>query len=239
LRPNQSFHRIANAPGELSDEKRLVMMDDEYRRPKRGDNPFLVKTVEPDSPTWAALHFLASLTINDSFLAAAFKEAGDRIVEDLARAITYEFADRFFMPIAYLYRHSLELKMKEVARLGIDLQLIPDDEKTAKTLVDHNLHKLWNLVRKAVEAHWPNDSDVGSAERIVLEFHKIDETGQNLRYSKDKSGRNTIDGLPKAVQLTHVKDVFEGIFNFLYGVEAGFDHAIEVRNEMSSYENYE
>ncbi len=216
-------------------------MDDAHRRPKRGDNLFLVKTVEPDSPTWAALHFLASLSINDSFLAEAFKEAGDRIVEDLVRANTYEPAHKFFMPIAYLYRHSLELKMKEVVRLGIDLQLIPDDEKTAKTLVDHNLHKLWNLVRKAVEAYWPNDpdSDVGSAERIVLEFHKIDETGQNLRYSKDKSGKNTIDGLPKTVQLTHVKGVFEAIFNFLDGVEGGFNHAIEVRNEMSSYESYE
>jgi hypothetical protein len=217
------------------------MIGEDYRWPKRGDNPFLTKTVEPDSPTWAALHFLASLNIDDSFLAEAFKEAGDRIVEDLARANTFQHADKFFMPIAYLYRHSLELKMKEAIRLGISLRLIPDEEKTSETLTGHNLHQLWNLVKRVVEAHWPDGpkDDIASAERIILEFHKIDKTGQNLRYSRDRSGKNTTDGLPKAAELTHVRDVFEAIFNFLDGCEAGLDDARDVRNEMLSYESYE
>jgi hypothetical protein len=214
-----------------------VTVDDEYRWPKRGDNPFLVKAVEPDSPTWAALHWLASLKVDDSFLAGAFKEAGDKIVEELGRANTFQHADMFFMPIAYLYRHSLELKMKEVVRLGIELKLIPEDNKTSETLENHNLHQLWNLVKKAVEAHWPESSknDIDSAGRIVLEFHNIDKSGQNLRYSKDLLGRSTVDRLPKSVQLTHVRDVLEAVFNFLDGCEAGLDHAIEMRNEMLSY----
>ncbi|MBI4962674.1 MAG: hypothetical protein HY913_05295 [Desulfomonile tiedjei] len=32
-------------------------MDEEFRWPKKGDNPFLIKAVEPGSPTWASQHF--------------------------------------------------------------------------------------------------------------------------------------------------------------------------------------
>ena len=212
-------------------------MDDEFRWPKRGDNPFLVKAVAPDSPTWASLHWLASIKVDDSFLAGAFKEASDKIVKELTHANTFQHADMFFMPIAYLYRHSLELKMKEIIRLGIGLELIPEDEKTSEVLKNHNLHQLWNFVKKAVEAHWPDGSknDIDAAGRIVQEFHNIDKSGQSLRYSKDLSDRSTLEKLPKSVQLTHVQDVFEVVFNFLDGCEAGLDHAIEMRNEMLNY----
>jgi hypothetical protein len=40
---------------------------------------------------------------------------------------------------------------------------------------------------------------------------------------------------PEAVQLTHLKDGFEVIFNILDSCESGLDHAIEIRNEISSY----
>jgi len=212
-------------------------MDDEFRWPKKGDNPFLVKAVDPDSPTWASLHWLASLRVDDSFFARAFKEAGDKIVGELTRANTFQHADMFFMPIAYLYRHSLELKMKEIVRRGIGLELIPKDEKTSEALEDHNLHQLWNFIKKVVEAHWPDGSknDIDATGRIVQEFHNIDKSGQSLRYSKDLSGRSTLDKLPKSVQLTHVRDVFEAVFNFFDGCEAGLDHAIEMRNEMLDY----
>ncbi len=213
------------------------MIDDEYRWPQKGDNPFPVKPAEPDSPTWATLDWLASMNVDDSFVAGAFKEAGDMVVEQLSRGETFQHADKFFMPIGFLYRHSLELKMKEVVRLGIQLGLVPDNNKTEKVLADHNLHQIWNLVKKAVSGNWPDNSenDTGPAERIVLEFHRIDQSGQGLRYSKDRSGRSTLNSLPKSAELTHVRDVFQAIFNFLDGCEAGLSHAVEMRNDMLSY----
>lgn len=212
-------------------------MDDEFRWPKKGDNPFLVKAVEPNSPTWASLHWLASLKVDDSFFAKAFKEAGDKIVRELTRDEDSQHPDMFFMPIAYLYRHSLELKMKEIVRLGIKLELLKEDKKVPDVLGGHSLHQLWNLVRKIAEAYWPDGSqnDLNAAERIIQELHNIDKSGQSLRYSKDLSGKSTLEKLPDSVQLTHLQDVFQAIFNFLDGCEAGLDHAIEMRNEMLSY----
>jgi hypothetical protein len=211
-------------------------MDDGLRWPKRGDNPFLIKAAEPNSPTWASLRWLSSLRVDDSLLAMAFKEAGDKIVRELARGEDSKHPDMLFMPIAYLYRHSLELKMKEIVRLSIELELLKTDEKLHDALGDHSLYPLWNLVRSAVEAYWPDEpkNDLNAAERIVQELHNIDKSGQNLRYSKDLSGRSTLEKLPDSVQLTHLQDVFHALFSLLDGCETGLDNAVEMRNEMLS-----
>lgn len=211
-------------------------MDDGFRWPKKGDNPFLVKAAEPNSPTWASLRWLSSLRVDDSFLAVAYKEAGDKIVRELARGKDFQHPDMFFMPIAYLYRHSLELKMKEIVRLGIKLELLKADKKLQDVLDGHSLYPLWNLIRSAVEAYWPDGSknDLNAAERIVQELHKVDKSGQNLRYSRDRSGKSTLEKLPDSVQLTHLQDVFHAIFSLLEGCEPGLNHAVETRNEMLS-----
>jgi hypothetical protein len=127
--------------------------------------------------------------------------------------------------------------MKQVVRLGIQLDIVPANTKTDEILANHNLHQIWNLVKIAISRNWPDSpqNDIDSAERIVLEFHKIDKSGQGLRYSMDLAGRNMLDNLPKSAELTHVRDALEAIFNFLEGCEAGLDHALEIRNDMLSY----
>lgn len=221
--------------------KEKYLMDEKSRWPKKGDNPFLVGSADPSSPTWASLQWLASMKVDDAYIATAFKEAGDKIIKELSRGEDIKHCDMFFMPIAYLYRHSMELQMKEIIRLGIRLGLIEKDEKLTDVLKDHNLHYLWNVVRKVVAAYWPNgpQDDLNAAERIVQEFHQIDKCGQNFRYSKDLKGHSSLERFPESVQLKHLQDVFGAIFNFLDGCETGLDHAMDMRNEMLSnyYDN--
>ncbi|MGD0971968.1 MAG: hypothetical protein ABSA04_11320 [Desulfobaccales bacterium] len=209
-------------------------MNEEIRWPKKGDNPFHVKYVDPNSPTWASLHWLASLNINDSFFANAFKEAADKIIKELSRGEEPWNHDTIFMPIAYLYRHGLELKMKHLIKMGIELDLLKRDDKVSSALGSHKLHQLWNYLRKIVEGYWPEGQKevLDATGRIIQEFHNIDKTGQNLRYSEDSSGKESLNGFPEFVQLTDLNDVIDAVFNFLEGCEAGFDHALEMRNDM-------
>ena len=123
-------------------------MDREPRWPKKGDNPFLATTADLSSSTWAALHWLASRNIGDSFLAQSFKEAGDKIVKELSRGEDSEHGEKFFLPIAYLYRHSLELKMKGIVRQGIRLQLVKKNKKISDVLGRHNLFRIWGAVKR-------------------------------------------------------------------------------------------
>jgi hypothetical protein len=213
-------------------------MDEDFRWPKKGDDPFFIETIDPNSPTWTSLQWLASLNVDDSFFGLAFKEAGDKIIKELSRGEDWKNPDRLFLPIAYLYRHGIELKLKNLIRIGMELDLIESDDKVLlKELESHKLHQLWNYVRIIVEKFWPEGpkEDINAAGRIIQEFHNIDKSGQNLRYSIDKSGNKTSEHLPKFVQLTHLQDVINAVFNFLDGCEAGLDHELETRNEMRDY----
>jgi len=211
-------------------------MDIEIRWPKKGDNPFLVTAVEPTSPTWTSLHWLASLDVDDSFFANAFKEAADKIIKELSRGEDPWHPDKFFMPVAYLYRHGLELQLKQLIKMGIKLDFIERDDNVSSALVDHKLYQLWNYVMKIVEHYWPEGpkEDINAAGRIIQEFHNIDKSGQSLRYAEDLSGKKTLNRLPEYVQLTHLKDVMDAVFNFLEGCQSGLYHELEMRSEMLS-----
>ena len=125
--------------------------------------------------------------------------------------------------------------MKHLIRLGIKLELIEKDKKLSSALKNHNLCKLWNCVRKILEKCWPDGpkEDINTVERIIQEFHKIDKSGQNLRYSENLSGKNTLKSLPESVQLTHMHDIFAAVFNFLNGCEAALEDELELIQEFS------
>jgi len=205
----------------------VTFLTKEYRWPKKGDDPFLAKSADPNSPTWASLQWLVSMRVDDTLLADAFKEAGDKVVEELSRGKEGEHPDMYFLPIAYLYRHALQLKMKRIIRLGIKLYLVELDENLEASLEKHKLHQLWNFTREVIEGYWPKSAkeDLNAAGKIVQEFHKIDKSGQRLRYTKDKDGKSTLAVLPESVQLTHLRDVFEAVFNYLDSIEAGLSEA--------------
>lgn len=200
--------------------------------PKRGDSPFFKGDVM--SPSWASVHWLESLDVDDSILSMAFKEAGDKIVKEIHRDYDGTPADIFFMPVTYLYRHSLELKLKYIIKLGCDLDLITCDDNLSNSLRNHELHPLWNYVRKIVESHWPNIEkyDLDKAGSIIQAFHAVDKSGQSLKYSKNLAGKKTLTNMPESVELSHLQTVFDKLFNYLDGCEDGLGNAVEMKNEM-------
>jgi hypothetical protein len=122
--------------------------------PKKGDHPFSGGIFDYRSPTWVDLDWL-NVWLTDSLLADAFKEAGDKIIMELERKEDPRHPDMFFMPISYLYRHSLELQMKQVIRLGIRVEAIENSLKVKKALRHHELYRLWNYVKKIILKFWP------------------------------------------------------------------------------------
>ncbi|MFA6012907.1 MAG: hypothetical protein WC799_23165 [Desulfobacteraceae bacterium] len=204
------------------------------RWPKKGDNPFKVKDGDRMSPAWISLKWLATMQPNDTIYAEAFKRSGDKLVDALCQQEIRSPSDIYFMPITYLYRHSLEIQLKEIIKFSLRLGLIEETKSVSKVIKKHGLHELWNYARKGIEAFWPRESlpddaknDVDHAERIILEFHKIDMTGQSLRYPQDTKGNNSLKDTPEAVELTQIKDVFKAIYNFLGGCSSGLSDAID------------
>ncbi len=200
--------------------------------PRKGDNPFFSKNNNPHSPTWACISFLDGC--DDSLYADAFKEAADKIIDNLDEGNDYQHPDKFFFPISYLYRHTIELKLKVLIHLGIGLDLADMNTSLKKILKSHNLFHLWKITRNTLSSHWPTNpkEDLDAAENIILQFHKIDENGQNLKYSKDLAGNETIKKSPKSADLIHLKNIFDGLYKFLDACRMGLDDSLSIKGEM-------
>jgi len=217
-------------------------MENKYRWPKKGDNPFSAKNSGSISSTWCSLSWLVNFHLDDVIYSDAFKKGSDKIIEELSRGGNSEHPDRMFLPITYLYRHCLELKMKSVIRKGLELDLISmKDDKITEVMEMHNLHKIWNVLKEMIVARWPNgDTEALCAtEKVILDFHEVDSTGQNLRYSNDKQGNQTSNSFPEAVELGNLKNAVDGVSHLLDGCYDDFFHTIEIKNEIENeYRGY-
>jgi len=183
------------------------------------------------TPTWCSLNWIADQLSDDSCFADAFKKAGDKIVAELTRGDDPWHPDPLFMPVAFLYRHALELKLKTLIRKGMELKIIDLSESDINNALGrHYLDTLWRQFRSIAVARWPgaNTKDLDETEKIVAEFHCLDISGENLRYSHDKKGNKTTQRFPDSVDLSKFQETFEGAYGFLDGCEMDFDHCLEV-----------
>ncbi len=199
-----------------------------FELPQKGDKIFSSEN-NARSNTNCDLEHILRLGIDCSALSDAFKNSADIIIEELNKDESPRTGIEFF-PIAYLYRHSLELKMKGIIQISIQRGAISIQENESKELLGrHNLSKLFKKVKDIIMKTWtsPNREEkeqLEGSEKIVEDFHKIDEGGQNLRYPKTKKGEPAMS--PEAismVDLLSLKENFHKLNNYLEGCEVGIE----------------
>jgi len=113
--------------------------------------------------------------------------------------------------------------LKELVRLGVRLGSLDGCEKI---LGEHNLHKLWNKSKQLIKEVWPDspDDDLKAVEKMILEFHKLDPTGQAFRYARDMNGSSHLQGGPQRVDLDNLKKTVDSVSSFLDAAYAGIDN---------------
>jgi hypothetical protein len=124
-------------------------------------------------------------------LPGAFKLAADMIL-DSHLAANGSHNDILLFPVLYLYRHCVELKLKDLLLLGIHTGFF--DEATTDKILDeedgiigeHALCALWNKARDLLAHHCQNDPELKIAESMINDLHQIDKDGQTLRYDRVK-----------------------------------------------------
>ena len=114
------------------------------------------------------------------------KSSGGAVLEKEQRA------DTLIYPVAFLYRHYLELRLKEIIVQGAELLAQQSDLKPV-----HKLDVLWNSVRSILETVWPNGprTDLDAVENVIGQFHKLDLTSMAFRYPVDLKNNATLSGL--------------------------------------------
>lgn len=101
--------------------------------------------------------------------------------------------DLMIYPIVYLYRHHIELSLKDIYRYGAGLlgRDIPADDE--KVLGSHDLLRLWDIVNPLLEPicalagenQLPSD-DIQGISSYIRQISKHDPDGARFRYSTIK-----------------------------------------------------
>lgn len=191
------------------------MNDHNFNWPKKGDALFRPSVSSADQARLEAF----VMPTEGKYL-AGFQRAADMIVD--AAKTDNRNPDDLFFPVAYLYRHHLELMLKELVRLGIRLCSLNGCEDI---LTNHNLNKLWNKSKQMIKEVCPDSPDdkIKATEQMIIEFHNLDSKGEAFRYARDKKGISHLQSAPQRVDLDNLKANLDGVSRFLDSAYADID----------------
>jgi hypothetical protein len=160
------------------------------------------------------------------------------MAEGFARAADIIAANRFdispqgdiaFWPAVFLYRHSVELLLKEILFYGSRLKGCSLD---IKIMSSHSLKPLWDAARPLL-----NGNEDGTAYKIVDElvsdFQKVDPRGDAFRYYRSKSGAVHLTELPSGTSLEYFINKAGNSVGVLDGSLTGILEALAMRDEIN------
>jgi hypothetical protein len=175
--------------------------------------------------------------IDEGYVGSQFKRSADQLVQSQIDGGDILHPDGLFMPITYLYRHCIELKLKALLRTIGECDLSEYDESL---LTRHDLIKLWQAIKPALIEQWPkaDRKPLSNVEALICDFHKIDKCGQKLRYPSTKEGQDVRGRYPKIVRLELLAQAVDELCSLLDGCHTHFDEILDYimeRRESGSW----
>ncbi|EJQ0716799.1 hypothetical protein NZN85_004471 [Salmonella enterica] len=153
----------------------------------------------------------------------AYTEGYRRAADILIGHIDASGRDQDFLvyPVLFLYRHHLELLIKQIIGLALTLAEEPDRHQYKKD--DHNLNNLWPLAQKLIlevdDRYRPSDFKI--VKEVVKVLHQADERATDFRYARRNDGTRSLDGIHYVntrrfgEQMGEVSDLLDGVDNGL------------------------
>ena len=151
-----------------------------------------------------------------------YLRAAQRLIESLSE--NPRGTDFLVYPVAYLYRHWFELRLKSIIDEGRQLL-----QEGAGYPHGHGLHNLWPVARVLLEKVWSEADRPPQFDLIdgaVSEFQNFDTDSQAFRYPVDSKGKHILQGL-KAINLQHFSKKMEEIAEFLDAAAMGISSYLD------------
>jgi hypothetical protein len=148
--------------------------------------------------------------------ADAFKIAADMILDSHQSAEQGPHHDALLFPVLYLYRHCLELKLKDLVLLGVRTHFF-DSAEVVEILGEHELCPLWTRAKRLMLDSYPNDNEAQVAESIINDFHQIDKDGQTLRYDRRRGTLQLrrYEKLPRYIGVANLRTTMDSVYHYL------------------------
>ena len=161
-----------------------------------------------------------------------FKTAGDFIIQSLISGGDGGMRGPHLFTILYLYRHCIELRLKEILSQGIGRRVLTETDVTQTAMQRHSLGRLW----ECTEPFFVDCPDLvealPAAKCLVLELDSIDPDGQTLRYAFDRKGADNLIQLSTVkVDLLKLRENFMGLWGYLRHAHGILGEMVEVVDE--------
>jgi hypothetical protein len=192
----------------------------EYKLPKNGDQLF------KSGEDWWHAACIGHFDQGWDAYAFGYKMAGDLIVKHM------EYIEKNYLvfPIVFLYRHYIELRLKEIIKNGYSL--LNSDNQIHYTK-EHNIDSLWNetinIIRKALQNQAKHYVD--ALDKLIKEFSKVDPSSYCARYPVDTKGIPFKYDI-SYINLRNLSKVIEGMANLLDEVSIGISENLGLKSEM-------
>jgi hypothetical protein len=123
--------------------------------------------------------------------------------------------DYIVFPLVFLWRHHLELALKNVVAIGRELE---GEEPTYPT--HHGLRDLWNTAKPYVVVHGASDApELANVESNIKELERIDPAAIGFRYPHDRTGSSpALTNPPATINLAALQEGMMALSNFLDAV---------------------
>ena len=135
--------------------------------------------------------------------------------------------DYIIFPLAFLWRHYVELALKEIIVLGRELR----GEVRADFTAHHRLGDLWTVGRPYIVEHGsPDAPELANIEANINELERIDPYATGFRYLLDRSQKKRgLSSPPAEVNLRVLQEAMVALGAFFEGVNtcqtAALDYA--------------
>jgi hypothetical protein len=157
--------------------------DEEIAYPRRGDTLFQRASVQNEK-----ILFADWLAGDWAMYPDGYKMAADMVVDTMTG---HAWEDRLILPIIFMYRHYVELKIKHII---IELDRLAGTRIDTDRFRKHNLQSLWqyliahlNCIRSE-----PNKEIMSATERLINELNTLDPDSMHFRYATDKERLNAM-----------------------------------------------
>jgi hypothetical protein len=187
--------------------------DLDFPWPRLGDKPFREGDADTERTSW----FVHTCLGPWRAYADSYKEVADLAVRN-RQECAFEGVTAMY-PVAFMYRHFMELQLKCIVRMGQILGNRPEDVPC-----HHRLMDLWTLARLELEIVWPTgDRDtLDAAQECIAEFERVDPRNTAFRYLTDLRGGLALKGVD-TIDLDHLAQVMDRIGTFFSSVLDGMN----------------
>jgi hypothetical protein len=159
--------------------------------------------------------------------AEGYRLGAEHLIERLAE--TGYDQDFLVYPIVFLYRHYVELCLKDLIGRGRDLA----DEEAPEPR-GHELARLWAQARPHIEREFSGEPDqLNRADQLIGELADTDPSSQTFRYRRDSRGRPHLEN-QDSLNLGQFAEAMRELSLFLEGCGSGLTEHLAIKRDIEA-----